>query len=339
MSHTVENIIKNDCESQVLDFKLEPYKLGNHPKKYELLKDFCAFVNNPSNQDKYIIIGVEEKDGRAIGFKSVNNEVDEAGYQQYIYQNLEPPISFEYKSFQYQNFTLSYFRMFDNTQRPYLFKKKINDSTNQNAVPRIGDGLIRRGTSTEKLTRDDLEKIYATRYKDVDRKSDLDIACYIDKSREDVISNFNLYFIDVKIENSSSKSIGFDIDLRIRKTEGLIVLTSYDARTELRKIQQEASSLVTRSGLGPLYYPEINPLNISIDETEDHFIAGRMLLRDQINTVILSQKSKEESIFNKEIIIIAETSTTISGEIVLKSDSFTEGPLIKKFSLFIDKNF
>jgi hypothetical protein len=338
MSQTVENIIKNDCESQVLDFKLEPYQLGNLKKKHELLKDFCAFVNNPSNHDKYIFVGVQEKNGMAIGFKSVQNEFDEAAYQQYLYQNLEPTISFEYKSFRYQNYNLSYFRIFDNTQRPYLFKRNIINPVNQNVIFRIGDGLIRRGTSTEKITRDDLEKIYATRYQNVDRKSDLDIISYIEKSNEDIISDFNLNFFDVKIENRSSKSIGFDIELKIRKTEGLIVLTSYDAKIELRRLQQEANSVITRSGLGSIYYPELNPFNISIDNIEDHFIATLMLLRDKTNSVILNQKSKDESIFNKEIILITTAPVTVSGEIVLRSDSFTEGPLIKEFSLSIDKS-
>lgn len=338
MSQIVENIIKNDRESQLLDFKLEPYQLGNHPKKHELLKDFCAFVNNPSNHDKYIIIGVQEKNGMAVGFKSVQNEFDEAGYQQYIYQNLEPTISFEYKSYQLQGFNLSYFRIFDNTQRPYLFKKNIIDPVNKNVIFRIGDGFIRRGTSTEKITREDLEKIYATKYQNVDRKSDLEINCYVAKSNEDIISDFNLYFLDVKIDNTSSKSIGFDIELKIRKTEDLIVLTLFDARAELRRLQQEANSVITRTGFGSLYYPELNPLNISIDKTEDYFIATLMLLRDKANSVILSQKSKDESIFNKEIIIIATASLTVSGEIVLKSDSFTEGPLIKKFSIPIEKS-
>jgi predicted HTH transcriptional regulator len=138
MSRTVENIIKNDCESQVLDFKREPYQLGKNPKKYELLKDFCAFVNNPSNLDKYIIIGVNEHEGRALSFRTVNNDVDEAGYQQYIYQNIEPPITFEYKSFQYQSYTLSYFRIFNNTKRPYLFKSDIKDPITNKLLFRIG---------------------------------------------------------------------------------------------------------------------------------------------------------------------------------------------------------
>jgi hypothetical protein len=336
MLQIIANIIQNDCESQVLDFKLEPYPLGKHPKKYELLKDFCAFVNNPSDIDKFIIIGVEEKDGRAVGFKSVNNEFDEAAYQQYIFQNIEPAISFEYKSIQYQDHTLSYFRIFNNKQRPYLFKKNINDPDAMNVNYKIGDGFIRRGTSTEKLNRDDLEKIYLSRYKSPDRKTDLNIDCFIDKSDEEIISDYNLDFIDVIVENNSSKSIGFDLELRIKKTGGLKILTTYDARTEIRRIQQQANNVITGSGFRPLYYPEINPLNISIKETQDHYIATLVLLRDRINTVILSQKSADQAVFNREIIILAESQMIISGEIILKSDSFTEGPLIKEFCFKAD---
>lgn len=61
MSDKIKELIEYHSESHLLDFKREQYLLGKNPKKYELLKDISAMANHPSNDDKYIIIGVVEK--------------------------------------------------------------------------------------------------------------------------------------------------------------------------------------------------------------------------------------------------------------------------------------
>ena len=85
MSEVVKNIIKYNSESHSTDFKLEQYPIGKRDKKHELLKDISAMANHPSNEEKYIIIGVSEKDGMVSGFRDIKNLVDQAKYQQYIY--------------------------------------------------------------------------------------------------------------------------------------------------------------------------------------------------------------------------------------------------------------
>lgn len=52
----------------------------------------CAFANLSSNEDKFIILGVEDKNGIAVGFKPIDELHDQASYQQFLNQYIEPEI-------------------------------------------------------------------------------------------------------------------------------------------------------------------------------------------------------------------------------------------------------
>lgn len=159
---TIEDLIRYGSESPQLDFKRDQYPLGADAVKNEILKDLSAFANYPSDQDKYIIIGVVDEAGIASAFCDIATLTDEAKYQQFVHANIEPPINFEYKRHVHGNHQLAYFRIFNNTKRPYLFKNEIK--TNGKVEFRIGDGYIKQGSSTRKMNREDLERIYANRH-------------------------------------------------------------------------------------------------------------------------------------------------------------------------------
>src|SRR4030042_2782121 len=114
MSETVKTILQYYSESHSIDFKMEQYPIEKHEKKHELLKDISAIANHPSEEDKYIIIGVIEKDGKASGFQDIKKLIDQAKYQQYIDSNIEPNINFEYKAFEFNGHILAFFRIYKN---------------------------------------------------------------------------------------------------------------------------------------------------------------------------------------------------------------------------------
>src|SRR5690606_1065196 len=125
MKETIINLIENESENTKLDFKKEQYPIekGNG-KKGEFLKDMCAFANLSSNEDKFIIVGIEEKNGVAVGFKPIDKLHDQASYQQFLNQYIDPEINFEYKEIIHKDNRLAFFRLFNNNKRPYLFKKE-----------------------------------------------------------------------------------------------------------------------------------------------------------------------------------------------------------------------
>ncbi|TQI71158.1 putative DNA-binding protein [Gramella sp. Hel_I_59] len=327
MSDEIEKIIDYESESHKLDFKEIEYSLGNNPKKNEILKDFSALANHPSNDEKLIIIGVIEENGLAKDFRNIDKVTDEAKYQQFIESNIEPKINFEYKSFNYKDYKLTYFRIFNNQNRPYLFKKELKRSTDKKVEFRAGDGYIRMGTSTRKLIRKDFDSIYNDKVKAKDRKSDLEINYETFNYDMDLEGH---PVLEVHISNVSNKSIDIDIELRIKRD-----LKSYkiSERSEiLRKIEEkkyEGSSF----GFG-LHTQILPSLDITFEEKWDYYVI-KMNPKTKKFPITLFQNQKEEEIFQKEIVVDFCEIDEIIADLIIRSDDFLEGPLKQelKFSI------
>ncbi|RXM42179.1 helix-turn-helix domain-containing protein, partial [Flavobacterium sp. YO64] len=95
----VIEIIEYENESHKVDFKKTQYILGKDTKKNEILKDFSAFTNHLSDDEKYIIIGIKENQDKTKDIFGIENPTDEATYRQFINENIEPQINFEYNNF------------------------------------------------------------------------------------------------------------------------------------------------------------------------------------------------------------------------------------------------
>lgn len=340
MINMIKRFLDYDSENQYLEFKEEEYKLGNYYKKHELLKDISAMANHPSNEDKYIIIGVVEAKGQAVGFKSITKTVDEANYQQFINEYLEPSIKFEYIPFEYKGFSLTYFRIYNNSSRPYLLKKDFRNAADHRKIEyREGDGFIRKGTTIKKITREDLEEVYTNRFVLKDRKSDIEVSPIILKSDDELLSEYNLSCIDIKIENKSNKSIGLDeIELIIDKTNDLTVITKTEARKSIKKLEQDKDEFTGPFKFNiPTIETEIDFFGDDVVEEGNRYIITKGKLRTETYVLTLPQKGIRDSIFNKSIIIIADKETyTLDVEVIIRSDDFTEGTFRKKFKLKIE---
>ena len=315
----IRNIIKYESEGALVDFKRAEYPLGKDPKKNELLKDISAMANHPSNDTKVIIIGVIEKNGLACDFLNIENSTDQALYQQFIDENIEPRLNFEYKTFSYEGYNLAVFIISKNNSRPYLFKRNIHKISDHTVQYRIGDGFIRTGSSTKKLTRDDFESIYKNRFEKRDRTNDIKISPFLKKS-----SNwFDMYNLDFSIENLSSESIEFEIEFRVFYSNKVLVLKTY----ELEKIL-EGDSL-------PQIYPQyFSPTVdrtfpfIEISEGKDHFKVSRL------NGLRLPQNYILENVFLSDVYLGCISNyleSKIEVELTLRSDEFKKGPFTKKY--------
>ena len=83
---------------------------------------------------------------------NIDEIIDESNYQQYVSDNIEPKIEFEFHSFNYEGSNLGYFKISNNENRPYLFKKNIPNAQTNKLELKIGS-LIRAGSITRNLTR------------------------------------------------------------------------------------------------------------------------------------------------------------------------------------------
>jgi hypothetical protein len=309
-------VIEYDSESNVLDFKKEQYPLGKNVKRNEFLKDISAFANHYSEADKYIIIGVVEKNGRASAFENIENLVDESKYQQFLYENIEPKITFEYKSFVYKGFKLAYFRLYNNSDAPYLIKRDIKNPIDDNTDFHIGDGFIRIGTSIRRLNRKDFDSIYEAKYKALDRKSDIKITPYSKISKDELLSPYDLKYLDIEIENTSNKSIDLDIEMKVLLRKGYRLINESVLKRELRKKTQNTSPLT--HSFDPII--EMPNLNVKFVESGDHILVASSLK--------IEQNSKIDDIFEGVVCVLQEKSNRILAEVCIRSDDFTKGALI-----------
>lgn len=325
MKEKISQLIEYEVENSTLDFKQEEYSVGKkHPKRNEILKDLSSFANHPSDQDKFIIIGVIEKGGRAEGFQNLPETTDEATYQQIVNSNIEPKLNFEYKTVLYKSYRLAYFRLHKNTDRPYLFKKQLINPKTQKIDFNEGDGFIRMGTSTRKILRQDFDNIYQEKWKSKDRKTDIEIEFF--SSREDEEFPF-LPFLDMHISNFSNKSISMDVEMEIQKNDLYNVIT----RAEIRKLIQQMENNQSSFGLGHIPM-EIPSLDVSVEEKEDKYIVSRNAFKKEF-PITLYQHQKEEFIFSQYIFFDKEDSQEVSIKVTIRSDDFVDGPIIQEYNI------
>ncbi|MEZ4892809.1 MAG: ATP-binding protein [Saprospiraceae bacterium] len=326
-------IIKYDSESVYVDFKSQEYPLGKLAKKNDLLKDISAMANHPTNEPKYIIIGVKEKNGVASEFIDVIAPTDQAKYQQFIEENIEPKLNFEYKSFEYEGHKLAAFIISGNQDRPYLLKKDVRKSDSHTLEFRIGDGFIRTGTSTRKLTRKDFEEIYSKRNEDEDRRSELIITPILTKYSSAEMARFASFFIiDFSIENLSRKSIGFNAEFRVFYNNGVGLQKKFDFEDKFKE--------KGLSAIYPQYFTaEVDStiLDLQIEQQQDSFKVTRLRRANEKYAVIISQRDRDECVFFGEILVSHQGSKSgnciISSELTLRSDDFRSGPLVKKYKV------
>ena len=114
MLEKLVEIIKYHSESIYVDFKSLEYPLGKHEKKNEFLKDISAMANHPSNEPKYIFIGIKARNGIAAEFCDIEAITDQAKYQQFVTDNIEPKINFDYIPFEYEGKKLAVFLISNN---------------------------------------------------------------------------------------------------------------------------------------------------------------------------------------------------------------------------------
>lgn len=323
MNQDLEQIIKYNCESPTLEYKKEEYPLGKHAKRNEILKDISALANHHSDEVKYIIIGVKEENGMAKSFHEIDSLTDEAAFQKFVDENIEPKINFDYKSFVYNGKKLAYFRIFNNKSRPYLFKKNVQNPVTNKTDFKIGDGFIKVGSSSKKIERSDFENIYKTRLTNKDRKGDLVIDAYLATSSDDELSQLDIKYLDIKITNQSNKSIDFDVEMKVFKGLDYELISEYELKEKLRKSRKKSSSF----GIDlDIIQPQIKNLHVDFQEEDECvFISRNRLARK--TAITLPQNSFEKDIFCQHLFLLEKEQHEIKAELIIRSDDFTEGLL------------
>jgi hypothetical protein len=329
MKEIVINLIENESENTKLDFKQEQYPVDKgNAKKGEFLKDMCAFANLTSKEDKYIIIGIEEKGGIAVGFKPIDELQDQASYQQFLNQYIEPEINFEYREFVYKDNRLAYFRIFDNDKGPYLFKNEYRDNLPKSPTYRAGTGFVRSGSSTRELRRDDFEKIYAERSSIEDRSDDIDFDFSIWRfTSEELKYKGYIKHLRVDVINLSNRSIDLDVEAKIYNNKNVMAKCTQDLEHNFFREDQEKSLLAYQSFQGKVT-PQFNFMetNVRFENYEEYSIYEITPGKGTHTALRAKQKGRQIDIFNGQVALVFSRPTEINIEITVRSNDFPNGP-------------
>ncbi|WP_281632493.1 AlbA family DNA-binding domain-containing protein [Flavobacterium luteolum] len=327
----VIEIIKYESESHKVDFKKTEYILGKDAKRNEILKDFSAFANHLSDDEKYIIIGIKENQDKTKTIFGVENPTDEAQYRQFINENIEPAINFEYHHLTFKGKTISFFRLYANCNRPYLFKKEMKNPINDKTEFKYGDGFIKVGTSTNKIGRKELDDIIQSKKKYINRKEDIDIIPNAGKPSSAEMDRWDVNYIDLKLINKSNRSIDLDVEIFIKKSDQYTIILEEHF---LRKIKKVENSQKPKNYLSPINYSDtfvLGNLNINAKENQTEFIVQLNQLKNKF-AINLKQNSACEDIFDQSIIVFGNKAEIIEAKVIIRSDDFTDGAFSKIIS-------
>ena len=145
--------IENRTESLHVDFKRDFYR---NLRNSDFPKDIAAFANQNTDEDCYIIFGVEDKKRRITGIRP-DSYIGIDAMDNFLEHTVEPFVRIESETFSYQGKTMAYIKICkENTNRPYVIKETCG---RHNLIEK-GDVYIRKGTCNQKAGRMDLDDMY-----------------------------------------------------------------------------------------------------------------------------------------------------------------------------------
>ena len=156
-NESIEDLILYENENTNLDFKEKQYLKKQHG---ELIKDVLSMANAHSKVDRYIVLGVRHKSSGKREIIGINNQdfIDSSTYEQLILENITPGLLIDYSPYIFKEKKLGIIKIPSKCyfNRPYLVKKK-------NKIINEGEIRIRKGSSTHRATREDIDKMYKAR--------------------------------------------------------------------------------------------------------------------------------------------------------------------------------
>lgn len=212
-----------------------------------------------------------------------------------------------------------------------MLKKEVQNAKTNNPEYKQGDGFIRVGTSTRKMERDDYEQIYNNRIHRKDRKSNLIITPFIKVCSNTILRDKGYQCVDFKIENISNSSIKFDIQCHFFNNEDLCFYKKFDLDKQVIEESKKKFSSSFRIDFTPMM--DLTLLDLSFRRTEASLLVSRIKRINQSATVEIAQNDYEESIFLNEVLVFKRNEVPILVELILRSDDFIDGALIKRFEL------
>lgn len=150
----VIELIEARRETGIIDFKRDFYK---RLEGSDFPKDIAAFANINTDEDRFIIFGVEDKTREVYGIDPLLFPSTDT-LDNYIEKTVDPFVTIESDVFGYKGKTVGYIKICaTNDNPPYMIKKTCGPKMKLEK----GDIFIRKGTCNQKAGRMDIDAMYA----------------------------------------------------------------------------------------------------------------------------------------------------------------------------------
>jgi hypothetical protein len=151
---TIDNVIElvtKTPEQAVFDWKVDFVIPNDDEKRGEFIKDLDAFANAITSTYGFVVYGVDPR--RPDPVVGITASYDDAKLQQLVKGKIEPLPEFLYYELLHGAKAIGVLQVKPTRQRPHIIQVDLGKV-------RKGQILIRRGSSTEGVTPDDLWEMY-----------------------------------------------------------------------------------------------------------------------------------------------------------------------------------
>ena len=149
----VIELIEVRRETGIIDFKRDFYK---RLEGSDFPKDIAAFANFNTDEDRFIIFGVEDKTREIYGIDPLLFPSTDT-LDNFIEKTIDPFVTIESDIFEYKGKTVGYIKICStNDNPPYMIKKTCGPKMKLEK----GDIFIRKGTCNQKAGRMDIDAMY-----------------------------------------------------------------------------------------------------------------------------------------------------------------------------------
>lgn len=145
-------ILLNRTEGNFLDFKVQQYRFDTERQASGFVKDIISMANTPRTEPAYIVIGVDETDGRLTQLVGVSEHVDPSELDRQLQDRVNTVPAIEYHVVEYEGREIGIYEIKLDHNGPFVATKKFG---------RLNPGAIH--------FRRNSQNVVATNKQDIDR--------------------------------------------------------------------------------------------------------------------------------------------------------------------------
>ena len=150
--HETLRVLLTRAEDNFLDFKVQQYKFDTERQASGFIKDIVSMANTPRNESAYIVIGIDETDGRPTQLVGVNEHIDPSELDRQLQDRVNTVPAFEYHVVEHEGREIGIYEIKLDYSGPFVATRKFG---------RLNPGAIH--------FRRNSQNVVATNKQDIDR--------------------------------------------------------------------------------------------------------------------------------------------------------------------------